>query len=511
MTRIAADIEALGLAGGAAAMPPLAAPEVVGASGVRSRDAHRWRESVRRFYDRRRSRARDRWGDYYYLRIQERLAQIIPPEQRVLEIGCGTGELLASLRPAVGVGLDINAGMIREARRNHPGLRFVQLAGEEVGALGDTFDYVVISQTLGEVYDLRGLFRAVQQVCHARTRLVIVHHSRLWQPVLRLLEALRLKRRSPEQNWIPTDELSHLLRLSGFETIRSFGMTLMPLYVPGVSAVVNRVIGNLPGLHQLGLNALLIARSIEPRVIAPAAPRSVSIIVPARNEAGHIRPLLERIPRFASRQEIILVEGHSADDTWGEIQRVMGEYRGPCRIKAMRQAGKGKGDAVRTGFAAATGDALMILDADISVPPEELPAFYEALAGGQGEFINGSRMVYLMDKRAMRFLNLLGNKLFGGLFTYLLSQRFRDTLCGTKVLLRSDYERIAAGRAFFGDFDPFGDFDLLFGAAKTNLKIIDMPVHYQARVYGETNISRFSHGWLLLRMCLLAARKLKFV
>ena len=470
-----------------------------------------WLDSIRDFYERANRPPRKRWSDYYYLRIQKRLAGMIPPGTRVLEIGCGTGELLASLRPSVGVGVDLSENLVREARRRHPDLRFSTLPGESVGELGDTFDYVILSQTIGEVYDVRELLRAVQRVCHARTRLMIVQYSRLWQPMLSLLEKLRLKRRGPEQNWLPSDEISRLLHLGNFETIRTFGMTPFPCYVPGLSALVNRVLGNLPGLHHLGLSAVVVARSIDPTVIEKFRPRSASIIVPARNESGHIRQILARVPTFAPRQEIIFVEGNSTDDTWEEIKRVVGEYDGPFTVRAMRQDGKGKGDAVRKGFAAAGGDVLMILDADISVPPEELPAFYEALASGKGEFINGSRMVYLMDRRAMRFLNLLGNKGFGWIFTYLLSQGFRDTLCGTKVLTRADYRRIAAQRAYFGDFDPFGDFDLLFGAARANLKIIDLPVHYKARTYGETNISRFRHGWMLLRMCVLAARKLKFV
>jgi glycosyltransferase involved in cell wall biosynthesis len=237
----------------------------------------------------------------------------------------------------------------------------------------------------------------------------------------------------------------------------------------------------------------------------------VSIVVPARNESGHIEQLLRRMPLFADKQEVIFVEGGSRDDTWKTVERVAADYTGPFVIKTMRQEGRGKGDAVRKGFAAAAGDVLMILDADISVPPEELPTFFDALARGQGEFINGSRMVYLMDRQAMRFLNLLGNKVFGWVFTYLLSQRFRDTLCGTKVLTRRDYERIAAGRAYFGDFDPFGDFDLLFGASRLNLRIVDLAVRYHERRYGETNISRFRHGWLLLQMSGFAARKLKLV
>ncbi len=454
---------------------------------------------------------RDRWVDYAYIRIRNRIAEIVPPGSRVLDIGCGNGDLLAHLSPTVGVGIDLNEGMLREAALRHPDLQFRSTRAEDVGQLGQTFDYIILSQVLDEIYDLRSLFHSLQSVCHARTRIIVVIHSRLWQPVLRLMEWCRLKSPTPERNWLPHDEIIHLLGLCDFQTVRMFSMTIAPLYFPGVSAILNKYIAQIPGFRWLGLNDVIIARSTSAEVLAAERPQSVSIVVPARNEAGHIAQLLERMPLLAPKQEVIFVEGQSKDDTWDAIQRAVTHYRGPMIVKTIRQDGKGKGDAVRKGFLNASGDVLMILDADISVPPEELEAFYDALVRGQGEFINGSRMVYLMDKRAMRFLNLLGNKFFGWMFTYLLSQRFRDTLCGTKVLTRRDYERIVANRAFFGDFDPFGDFDLLFGAAKANLKIIDMPVHYKARTYGETNISRFQHGWLLLKMCVVAARKLKFV
>ncbi len=478
---------------------------------ARSGDAIQWQESLRRFYGRVRHGVRDRWLDYYYVRIKKRLAGLIPPGSRVLDIGCGTGDLLSSLQPSVGVGVDLNEAMVDEGRRSHPQLRFVHLRGEDVAQLNEKFDYVVLSQTLGEIYDLLALFRAIQSVSHARTRLVVVHYSRVWQPVLRLMEWLRLKSPSPEQNWVPSDEIIHLLRLSGFETIRMFGMTIAPLYVPLLSMLLNRLMANLPGVDQFGINNVIVARSVEPATIEAARPRSVSIVVPARNEAGHIASLLERMPVVAPEQEVIFVEGGSTDATWDAILKAVRDYRGPFTMKTFQQSGHGKGDAVRRGFEAATGDVLMILDADLSVPPEELPMFYAALESGQGEFINGSRMVYLMDRKAMRFLNLLANKTFGWVFTYLVSQRFRDTLCGTKVLSKANYERIVANRAHFGDFDPFGDFDLIFGAARANLRIIDLPVHYKARVYGQTNISRFRHGWMLLRMCIVAARKLKFV
>lgn len=473
--------------------------------------ATRHRLALAAFYDRLHDDPRYLRSHYYYERLKHRIAQLVPPGARVLDLGCGAGDMLAALQPSVGVGVDVSAAMVREARLRHPQYRFHQLAAEDVATFADTFDYIIISQTLGEIHDLVALFSALRKVCHARTRLIIAHDNRLWQPMLKLAEWLGMKRPTPEVNWIPSDEVEHLLSLAGFETIRAIGLTLLPVRIPFISNAVNRWIGNLPLLHHLGLNYILVARPLEPTGAPRRKPESVSIIVPARNESGHIAAIIERLPAVAPRQEVIFVEGGSRDDTWEVIQRAVAEYCGPFQLSCMRQDGKGKGDAVRKGFAAATGEVLMIFDADLGVPPEELPAFFSALADGKGEFINGSRMVYLMDKRAMRFLNLLANKTFGGIFTYLLSQRFRDTLCGTKVLHRRDYERIAKNRAHFGDFDPFGDFDLLFGAAKLGMKIIDLPVHYAARTYGETNISRFRHGWMLLKMCFVAATKLKFV
>ena len=223
-----------------------------------------------------------------------------------------------------------------------------------------------------------------------------------------------------------------------------------------------------------------------------------------------MEPAIQRIPPFGKHQEIIFVDGHSTDGTPEEIKRVIQGY--PDKdIKFFVQDGRGKGDAVRKGFAAAGGDILMILDADLTMPPEDLPKFYRAIAEDQGEFINGCRLVYPMEKQAMRFLNLLGNKFFSMMFTWILNQRFKDTLCGTKVLFRKDYKKIQANRSYFGDFDPFGDFDLIFGAVKQNLKVVEVPIRYRERTYGSTNISRFRHGWLLLKMTVFAYRKFKAI
>jgi glycosyltransferase involved in cell wall biosynthesis len=299
----------------------------------------------------------------------------------------------------------------------------------------------------------------------------------------------------------------NLLRLADWEPISIQHRILFPFYLGGLGQVINRVL--TPILPIFCLSVFVVARPLRP-VEQQARHLSVSVIIPARNEAGNIAAAVERIPKMGTGTELIFVEGHSRDDTWSQIQRVAAEHP-HLSIKILRQTGKGKGDAVRAGFAAATGDILMILDADLTMPPEELPKFYEVIASGKAEFANGVRLVYPMDEKAMQFLNLCANKTFGLIFTWLLGQPVKDTLCGTKALSRAHYEKIAANRAYFGDFDPFGDFDLLFGAAKLNLKIADIPIRYRQRTYGETNIQRWRHGWLLLRMVIFAARKLKFV
>jgi glycosyltransferase involved in cell wall biosynthesis len=261
-------------------------------------------------------------------------------------------------------------------------------------------------------------------------------------------------------------------------------------------------------IRHLALANFILARPLNADGGRPAS--RVSVIVPTRNEEGNIPAVFSRTPELGAGTELIFVEGRSSDDTSGAIERAIAANPGR-EARLLRQTGRGKGDAVRLGFSVASGDILMILDGDLTVPPEDLPRFYEALQSGKGELINGVRLTYPMDERAMRFANLVGNKFFSLAFSWLLEQPIKDTLCGTKALRRSDYQRIAANRSYFGDFDPFGDFDLLFGAAKLGLQIVDLPIRYRERTYGDTNIQRWRHGWLLLKMCAFAAGRIKFV
>jgi SAM-dependent methyltransferase len=462
-------------------------------------------EELRRFFDafaaeEQRWRRRNRT----YYRLLEQIYRFqIPPGASVLEIGSGSGDLLAALEPSVGVGVDVSPRMVELARSRHPDLRFEVATGEDV-ELGRTFDYVVLSDLVPFVHDLLALLDRIAVHSHERTRLIVNSYSRAWRPIIRLAELLGLKPVKPIRNWVSSADFENLLELSGFERITAGGRLLLPKQVPLLTRFLNGFLANLWPFHYLCLTYWIVAR-LEPR---PVGESSVSVVCPCRNEAGHVHELVRRLPAFDAPHELIFVEGNSTDETRAEIERQI-ERHPHLDIRLVDQLGKGKADAVRAGFAAAKHDVLMILDGDLSVSPEDLPKFHRALVEGRGELINGSRLVYDVEPGAMRFLNMLGNRAFSRLFKAVTGQRVKDTLCGTKALLRADYEKIASGRVYFGDFDPFGDFDLLFGASRLNLKVVDLPVRYHPRTYGKTNISRWRHGLLLLRMTVFAFWKFK--
>jgi len=446
------------------------------------------------------------WGGPYRKRLNQVVKSLAVPGLRVLELGCGRGDLLATLEPSFGVGVDFSTLMLQQARQAHPGLHFIAADVHQL-PLHARFDVIILSDLVNDLWDVQQVFQQVKTLCTPTTRIVINTYSRVWQLPLWLAEKLSLAKPNLEQNWFTVPDLKNLLSLTGFESLRSWMEVLFPFHIPLLSAFLNKVLVRFWPFNQLAVTNFLLARPVPSSQHPPC---SVSVIVPARNEEGNIENIIARTPEIGAGTEIIFVEGHSSDQTYARIQEAAASHP-ERKILALQQPGKGKGDAVRTGFARASGDILMILDADLTVPPEDLPRFYDALAAGKGDFINGVRLVYPMQENAMRPLNFIGNKLFSMAFTWLLGQPVKDTLCGTKVLWRKGYERIAANRAYFGDFDPFGDFDLLFGAARQNMKIVDLPIRYRERTYGTTNIQRWKHGWLLVRMVFFALRRLKFV
>jgi SAM-dependent methyltransferase len=446
------------------------------------------------------------WGNAYHDRLEEVVKNLVAPGLRVLELGCGTGDLLAAVKPSFGVGVDFSFGMLQMAKEKHPEITFVASDVQQLCLFG-SFDVIILSDLINDLWDVQDVFNQLASLCNPTTRILINTYSRLWQLPLWVAEKIGLAKPNLEQNWFTVQDVNNLFQLTNFEKLRSWTEVLFPIKIPLISPFFNKVLVRFWPFTELSLTNFILAR---PAAMNGNEKFSVTVVVPARNEEGNIEAIAKRVPEMGSGTEIIFVEGNSSDQTYAKIQQVVKSY--PNRnIKFMQQTGKGKGDAVRMGFAHAAGDILMILDADLTVPPEDLPRFYEALVSRKGDFINGVRLVYPMEENAMRPLNFVGNKLFSMAFTWLLGQPVKDTLCGTKVLWKNGYDRIAANRAYFGDFDPFGDFDLLFGAARQNLKIIDLPIRYRERTYGTTNIQRWKHGWLLVRMVFFALVRLKFI
>lgn len=442
---------------------------------------------------------------YYYYRLKKWYRFAVPEGSEVLLVQCKNGYLLDAIKPSYGVGIDTNAAVINEAKTMYPRLDFY------TGTIADlplkkTFDYIILSSVTADCYDAQALLESLKPFCHAGTRIIIDSLSGIWQPLLLLAQKCGLAQQSIFKNWLAPDDIKNFLYFADYQVVESSRMMLLPFYLPLVSTLCNTLLAHLPFVNKLCLHHMIIARPLfAQRAIDDY---TVSVIIPCRNEKGNIEDAVKRLPNLGKYMEIIFVEGNSHDGTLQEIETVIKKY--PERSMCVYvQKGKGKGEAVRIGFEHAIGDILIILDADLTVSPEELPKFYYALIQNKGEFINGSRLVYQMEKGAMQFLGLVANLFFGKLFSWLLSQNIKDTLCGTKVLWRHDYQAISKNRFLFGNLDPFGDFDLLFGAARLHLKVIDMPVHYKNRTYGSTQIRKFYYVWVLLAMSLVAIKKFK--
>jgi SAM-dependent methyltransferase len=452
-------------------------------------------------------------SSYYWNEISEYVQYFSHNDSSVLEIGCGNGDLLAKIKGNKKTGIDFSSEFITWANEKNAGkgIEFLVMDANNI-TLTETYDLIILSNLIGFVDDIENIFVQMKKLCHANTKVIVQYYNSLWEPMITFAELIGLKKKTPLQNWLNSRDINNLLYISGFDVYRNTKRLIFPFYIPLLSTILNRYLAKFPFFRFFSFNTYSFAKPLpENNEEHYDAKYSTTIVIPARNESGNIENAILRIPKFGSHTEIIFIEGNSTDDTWQKIQEIQKKYAGSHDIKIGQQKGKGKADAVREGYKIATGDILMILDADLTVPPEDLPKFYNAIASSKGDFINGTRLVYPMDKEAMRFLNYLGNHFFSWAFTWLLEQRFKDTLCGTKVMFRTDYIKLTKNRKYFGEFDPFGDFDLLFGAHKLNLKIVEVPIRYRERTYGETNISRFRHGLILLRMCAFASRKCKFI
>lgn len=426
---------------------------------------------------------------------------------RVLELGCGNGSLLASVKPELGVGVDFSRQALIQAKQLHPQLSFIEADVCEL-PLSGSFDVIILSDLVNDLWDVQTVLELIARCSHSRTRVILNLHSHLWQVLLAWAERLGLKRPTLAQNWFTLDDLHTLLKLTNYDLIKHETEILLPAYIPVLSWFANKYLARIWPFSALCLTNMLVIRPLKAKFEKRSQQPSVSIIIPARNEEGNIGRLFSELPKLGRAMELVFIEGHSKDKTYQAIEEAI-QQDPEQKAQLLKQTGVGKANAVWQGFAAAKNDVLIIFDSDLSVSPPDLLRFYEAVSSNKGEFINGSRLVYPMEDRAMQFINLIGNRLFGKIFSWLISQPVKDTLCGTKVIWREDFALL---RQVWPENsrDPFGDFDLLIGSAKLNLKIIDVPIRYRERTYGSTNINRWSHGLMLIRMLSWVASSLKF-
>jgi len=447
---------------------------------------------------------------YYYQDLECFYKFWVQPHSNVLEVGSGLGNLLNIVKPAYGLGIDVNPAAVEGAKDRYNHLEFKVIDAEEF-LTHQLFDYILLANTISYIGDIQKVLDNLRKLSHSSTRVIITFHNPGWEFILKLATLLKQRMPVPSLNWLNSEDIENLFDLTNFEVIKHGKRCIFPKDIPFVSLFLNKFVAPLPFFNQFCLTEYIIAR---PRIDTYESQENLrestcSVIIPARNESGNIESCIARMPKLGKHTEIIFIEGHSSDDTWEEIQRVQTKYQEQWDIKIYQQTGKG--NAVREGFAIAQGDILIILDSDLTVRPEDLTYFFRAIASGHCEFANGCRLIYPVSSDTMPYLNRMANRFFAWLLSYLLNANIKDSLCGTKALKRANYERIAQARSYFGDFDPFGDFDLLFGSAKLGLHIQDIPVRYMPRTYGQSNIQHIKEGLTLFKMCLYAAKKLKFI
>ena len=259
------------------------------------------------------------WGGAYHKRLQQVYQNIVPPNQRVLDVGCGDGSLLASLQPGEGIGVDLSMAMLTIARSRFPNLRFIQADAHHIPLHG-TFDVIILSDLISELWDVQAVFRELRRLCHPHTRILINSYSRLWELPLRIAEIAGVAKPSLDLNWLTVEDVGNLLDLEGFEPIRDWQEILLPLPIPVLAPILNRFLVRLWPFHHLALTNMMVARPVPAPGTAGETPL-VSVIIPARNEAGNIADIFSRTPELGAGTELVFVEGHSQDDTYAVIER----------------------------------------------------------------------------------------------------------------------------------------------------------------------------------------------
>ncbi len=356
---------------------------------------------------------------------------------------------------------------------------------------------LLLNGNLNYWVDIQKELEELKTKINRNTRIIAIVYSYYAKWIFKLLNRLKLRSAILPRNYISLNSLSHIFKLSGYEMIYFKPLIFFPFRFVFIGDMLNLILKNIPIIKNLCFVGSIVLRPI----ITEKSEKSLSIIIPAKNERENITRFFAEITQIEkSNTEIIFVEGHSSDRTWNKIEELIKEYHGDLNIKLYKQPAKGKKDAVEYGFSKASGDLILILDSDLTVSVDEIKKFYNAYCEGLADFINGDRLVYPMEKNAMRFLNWIGNVFFAKVLSVCLNQKIGDSLCGTKLFPRVFLKPMKEWIRHFNKTDPFGDFELLFAASELCLGIVDVPVHYSSRKYGTTQIQRFYNGWQLIRM-----------
>lgn len=445
---------------------------------------------------------RDKWiakNAYYYEELYCLHEWLVENNKRVLDIGCGTGNLLSRVKPKEGVGIDFSFEMVKIASQKFPEFNFQVMDGQHL-EFNRKFDYILMSNLVGYVDDVWQTFRSLRSVCHERSRIVITNYNYFWQPVMALAEKLGRKMPDRIQNWLPQEFIEHFLYLNGFTVVKKGKFLHLPLKLGGLAKILNRLFAQIPLLNSLALIEYLVAQPVFLHEKTPTH-KSVTVIVPTHQEMGNVDTIVDLMPQIGDKTELIFVNLPGTDGTADKIKQRMKSYTGKLKIKYLEQSAKtGKIGALRLGVKAASGEIILIYDADVTVPPQDLIKLYLALVEKKSDIINGTRLVYPTEKGAMRFINHLGNLIFARLFTWTLGQHFTDTLCGSKGFWKKDFLEFEKTKIPIDNLDRYGDFYLLMGAYRRNLKIAEVPVRYKTRRYGDTKLNRVLNGWQFLRI-----------
>ena len=435
---------------------------------------------------------------FYHSEQKKFISSIIRPESSVLEIGCSTGNLLEVIDAQRVVGIEISPRMAELARHkcDTDKVEIIETSLENFET-NEKFDYIILNHLLEYAYDVQGSLEKIRDFCHDDSRVIVICHNPLWEHILRGTAFLGLRMPDLNRNFKTVMDLRNFFELAGFDPYETGYRLALPKRIPLFTTFFNKVLAKIPGLAVGSFSEYVIAKPKS--VHSSSKPRySCSVIIPCFNEEGNVTLAVERTPDMGTFTEILVVDDGSSDGTKAEAEKIAAK---DPRVRVISYTpNSGKGYAVKVGFDAAKGDVLMILDADMTVRPEDMPRFFDPIDQGLADFVNGTRMIYPMENKAMGALNFIGNKGFGIILSLIMGRRATDTLCGTKAFRKKHYD------TFDMTDKSWGDFDLLLGATKQRLKVVEMPIRYMARVEGDSKMKAFQHGWRLLMVCVQAFR-----